>query len=480
MAFFTRYPQLKIIQDLARKRKTQVFLVGGFIRNFLLGKEGGDFDFAVERNALKFAEAFAREIKGAYVLLDQEHGCARVVKKNKGEILTFDFAAYRAKTFAQDLNHRDFTVNALSVNLLKVKDTDSLDDVVDDFKTGLKDLKARRVRMSNSRVFQEDPLRVLRAFSLQAVLGFKIEPATLKQIKKDLALIRRAAYERVRDEFFKILESERASDNIRMMDKLGLLEKIIPQVSVMYNCQQGGYHHLDVWPHSLEVLTQMEHVFAEYKNDLDVVEYVNEKFAAPRSRRGLMKLAALLHDVGKPDTKRIEGERMTFHSHEHVGKRITRVVAKMLKLSKTERYALEDMVLWHLRPGYLSNYKQPSERMIFRYFRDTKDEAAAILLLSLADQRSTRGPLTTEKDQRHHENICVNLTKRYFEMKKQKPFVRLIDGNDLIKTLKLKPSPVFGAILEKITEQQSLGKITTKDEALALARQMVPQKKGKV
>lgn len=472
MPFLHDYPHIQVIQQLARRKRAAVFLVGGFVRNYLLGRAGADFDFAVGKNALGFARDFAREIKGAYVVLDEERGCARVVKKVKGQPLTYDFADYRAKTFAKDLEHRDFTVNTLSVDLLKIKETDELSDVVADFKTGLKDLKARRIRMTNSKVFEDDPLRVMRAFSLQAVFAFKIEPATLKQIKKDMDLIRRAAYERVRDELFKILESGRAAETIRMMDKIGLLWKVIPQLAIMRDCKQGGYHHLDVWPHSLEVLTQMEKVFEEYKSDDDVSRYIAERYAAERSRRGLMKLAALLHDIGKPDTKKMEVDRMTFHSHEHVGKRITRAVARMLKLSKQERHALENMVLWHLRPGYLSNYQTPSERMVFRYFRDTKDEAAAVLLLSMADQRATCGPLTTEKDQRHHAKICTGLISKYFETKKQTPFVRLIDGNDLIKALKLKPSPLFGAILEKVTEQQSLGKISTKEEALALAKEM--------
>lgn len=166
---------------------------------------------------------------------------------------------------------------------------------------------------------------------------------------------------------------------------------------------------------------------------------------------------------------------MSFHGHEHVGKNISRAIAKMLRLSVQERHMLEDMVQWHLRPGYLSNFKNPSERMIFRYFRDTKEEATSILLLSLADQRSTRGPLTSEEDQQHHESIVRRLVSQYFEKKRQKPLVRLINGHDLIKVLKLKPSPIFAKILREIEEQQALGKLTTKKEALKLAEKIAAQ-----
>lgn len=159
-----------------------------------------------------------------------------------------------------------------------------------------------------------------------------------------------------------------------------------------------------------------------------------------------------------------------FTGHEHVGKNIVRSVAKLLKLSTRERIILEDIVLWHLRPGYLSNFKNPSDKAVFRYFRDTKEEAASIALLSIADQRSTRGPLSTKTDEKHHEKICWDLVERFFAAKKEKPFVCLIDGNDLIRKLKLKPSPIFGKILSQVQEAQATGKVTTKEQALDLAR----------
>jgi poly(A) polymerase len=274
--------------------------------------------------------------------------------------------------------------------------------------------------------------------------------------------------ERVRDELFKILASPRTFIVFNAMDKVGLLEKVMPQLAVMFNVQQGGYHHLDVWKHSLEVLNQLEKIF-EGLTDADLINYLNEKVASDHPRYALMKLAALLHDIGKPDTKKIEEGRTSFHTHEHVGRRITTIIAKQLKLSVRERHMVEDMVLYHLRPGYLSNFKKPSDKSVFRYFRDTKEEAAAILVLSLADQRSTRGPLTTEYDQKHHEKICTSLLEQYFAIKKETPRVRLITGNDLIKKLKLKPSPLFSKILTSVEEEHALGKITTREEALALA-----------
>ena len=473
MSLLAQYPQLKIIQNIALRQKVSVYLVGGFLRDFLLDQPKMDFDFAVEKNALRIARALARKIKGAYVLLDEAHGCARVVKKYEGAAYTFDFADFRAKTFRQDLSHRDFTINTFSINLAEVSDHNGIKDVLKDLKKGKRDLQSSTIRMVSKSIFKEDPLRMLRAFSLQAVLGFKIEAKTLAQIKKDKELIREVSYERITVELFKIFESNRAAQNLKAMDRIGLLEQVIPQIRVMYGCKQGTYHHLDVWPHSLESVDQLEKLLEELKEHQDIRSYLNEILGSDRSRRALLKLAMALHDICKPDTRKKEDNgRISFHGHEHVGKNIVRHIVKLLKLSTRERHILEDIVEMHLRPGYLSNFKAPSERAIFRFFRDAKDEAASILLLSLADQRSTRGPMTTEADQRHHEKICMSLIGRYFDMKKEKPFVRLIDGNDLIRKLKLKPSPLFSKILSEVDEKQMLGKITTKQEALGLAEKI--------
>ncbi len=473
MSLLTDYPLLKAIQELSRKKKVAVYLVGGFVRDQVLGRACHDFDFAVAKDAVAFARLFARRIKGAFVLLDPENGCGRVAKKTGRDVTTFDFADFRAATLEKDLQHRDFTINTLAVRLDTLNDQDELRDVILDPKQGLRDLKSRRIRMVSVKAFREDPLRLLRAYSLRATLDFSVEHTTLRQVRKDRDLIVRAAAERVRDELFKILQSPRAAGNIRAMDKMGLLEKIIPQIAVMYGVPQGGYHHLDVWPHSLETLAQLEKVFKEFDRDAEISRYLDEVLGGTRTRRALLKLAALLHDIGKPETRKKEVNRISFHAHEQVGKRIVRTIARALKLSTRERMSLEDVVHRHLRPGYLSNFKSPSEKAVFRYFRDTKEEAASVALLSLADQRSTRGPLTTEEDQRHHEKICRHLVDRYFQKKKEKPFVRLITGDTLIKELRLQPSPLFGKILSQVEEAQAVGKVKTKEDAVDLAKSIV-------
>jgi len=470
---FDQTPRFQILQKIAKKQKVKMFLVGGALRDYALGRPCVDFDFATDKNAIKIAKDFAKKIKGAFVLLDEEHHCARVARKEKGRLFTYDFADFRAKTLKGDLAHRDFTINAISIDICDLINMKVIDKHLIDPLGGLKDLKAKKIKMASAKAFVDDPLRLVRGFSLEAILGFKTEAKTLARIKKDKEFLHQVARERVREELFKVLSSPNAFVTLKKMDKLGLLEIVIPQITVMFHMRQaGGYHHLSLWAHSLETLNQLEKIFEEFQTSDALSVYLSEPLAFGHSRQSVMKLAALLHDIGKPETYRREKGKVSFHGHEHAGRRIVRDIAKFLKLSTQEKIALEMLTLHHLRPGYLSNFKKPTPRAIFRYFRDSKDEAISVLLLSLADQRSTRGPMTTAQDIKHHEEIIRELIDGYYNKKEEKKTVRLLTGDDLIKKLKLKPSPLFKKILAKAEEDQALGKITTKKEALALARKV--------
>lgn len=467
------YPFVKELKKLAQTKRANVSLVGGFLRDYIMHRTSQDLDFAVDKKAVDFAKKFADEIKGAFVLLDDENNCARVVKKHDKKIYTYDFAEYRGGDLKEDIRLRDFTINTLVLDIKKCVPGADLLTLIEDHSRAVKDIQDKRIKRVSIRSLRDDPLRILRAFSLQAMLGFRIELSTLNQIKKERKTLADVSSERIREEFFKILDSPRAAATFRQMDKLEVLPVIIPQIKVMYDCTQGGYHHLDVWKHSLEAVRQAGKVFKEFEKDNDIKDYLDENIGGGHSRRSLINFALLLHDIGKPDTRKKEGERYSFHGHEHVGGDISKIISRNLKLSISEKRALEDMVRMHLRPGYLSNFKKPSERAYFRYLRDTKSEAVSIALLSLADQRATRGPLTSDEDQKHHLDICRDVIRRYFEKLHAQPFVPLINGHDLMKKLKLKPSPVFGKILTRVEEEQALGKIKTKEQAMDLAKTMI-------
>jgi len=254
------------------------------------------------------------------------------------------------------------------------------------------------------------------------------------------------------------------------------LTLIIPQIELMRALKQGAYHHLDVWGHSLETLKQYESLISEIDNK-QVRDYVNEPVAGERKRNQMIKLVCLLHDVGKPQAYKVKERKTIFHGHERIGRDISEAVSERLKLSTREKFAIETMIFWHLRPGYLADNIVLTERAKFRYFRDAADEAVSILLLSISDQRATRGPMADPKSRLKHEKIAFDLMDEYFQKKKEKKFVRLISGNDLIKVLKLEPSPLFKTILQEVEESQAEGKVKTKEEALVLAKKIAGENK---
>jgi len=468
---------IEAVLKIAKKRKTKLYLVGGYLRDIILGrqKDNPDIDFCLKRGAINFGKDVARELKAGFVVLDKAHGSSRVVKKMDDKLFTLDFTDFRGKDITDDLLHRDFTINAMGMEPEKLFSDEKIENSIIDPYKGRYDLKSKIIRLVNKKAFDEDPLRILRAFSLAGIFDFKIDKDTLKAAKLKAKGLSGVSYERIRDELFKILETPGSFSYLEELDKLKILKIIIPEIEVMRKVKQGPYHHLDVWQHTLETVRQLEVVITELKNSREVQEYLDEVISPNRSRRALIKLGALLHDIGKPAALRREDGKTKFHGHERIGTDITKDIAQRLKLSNDETDALEKMVLWHLRPGYLADNEEVTPRAIFRYFRDTQKESLSVLLISIADQRSTKGPLTSRKSRIQHERAVLNLIKEYFRRKKEKKLPRLISGDDLLKKFKLAPSPLIGKILREIEELQAIGKIKNKKEALQSAKKFIKE-----
>jgi poly(A) polymerase len=466
---------LKTIHQLAKKRKVRLYLVGGILRDIALGrdKENPDIDFCLKKGAINFGKIVAKEMKAGFVVLDKIHGCSRVVKRIKDRSYTLDFTDFRGNTLEKDLLHRDFTINAFALDLENVFQEKNLDKFLIDPYGAREDLKSKTIRVVNQKGFDEDPLRILRAFSLATIFGFKIEKETLRLIKLEREKLSRVSYERIRDELFKILDRPNSFDYLAQLDKLKILKIIIPQIEIMRGVKQGPYHHLDVWQHTLETVRQLENLIQELKRNQEIRDYLDEVISSDRRRRALIKLGAILHDIGKPRAKRREDGKTKFHGHERIGLEITENIARCLKLSNDELDSLKKMVFWHLRPGYLADNEEITPRATFRYFRDTAQESVSTLLISIADQRSTKGPLTSKESRIHHEKVVLGLIKECFSRKKEPKLVRLINGDDLIKKFKLSPSPLVGKVLREIEELQAIGKIRTKKEALTIARKFI-------
>ncbi len=470
---------LQEILRFADKKKIKLYIVGGALRDILLKrrKNNPDIDFCLKKGAINFSRALSRELKSGFVVLDAEHGCGRVVKKTQGEIYTLDFSDFRGKTINEDLLHRDLTINSMALELDKVlKNSDFMDYLIDPY-NGRNDLCAKTIRMVNKNSFDEDPLRILRVFSYASLLGFKIEKQTLQLVGQKRKLILDASWERIRDEIFKVFSSDKCYEYVKQLDNLGIFKVIFPEIIPMDKFKQGPYHHLDVWKHSMETLRQLEPILKNFLRIAERSSYINAEISSGHRRYELLKLTALLHDVGKPKTFRVEKGKVKFYGHDRVGARILETVAKRLRLSREEERILRLMTIFHLRPGYMANSPLLTKKAKFRFFRDCAQESVSILLLSLADQRATKGYLTIERCRKRHERLSRKLINEYFAKQKEVKPKRLVNGNDLMQNLRIEPSPLLGKLLRELQELQATGKINTREEALEEARKYLKKVK---
>jgi len=469
---------LKPVSNFASSRRIKFYLVGGILRDLLMQrrKDNPDFDLSIKKGALRFGKMLAREIKAVFVLLDQEHGACRLVKKIDGRIYTIDLTDFRAKSIEEDLKHRDFTINSLALELKDIFTKADLSGKLIDPYSGINDLKNKLIRLTAKTSLVEDPLRILRAFSFSSMLGFKLHTDVIKSARLNKNKLKIVSAERVRDELFKVFDTPLAYPALVAWDKLKIIDVILPEIKPMRGIGQGPYHHLDVWQHTLETVRQLELVFVQLGKKDRLREYLNQIIGGSHRRLALLKFGAILHDLGKPKALRHEKGKIIFHGHERVGLGMARVIGRRLKLSNEECSSLERTVLWHLRPGYLADSCAPTKRARFRYFRDTGADALGVLLLSLADQRATKGRLTTATSRVNHEKTVAKLINELFK-KQTKKSVPFVNGHEIMRKFSLTPSPLIGKILNELEELQAIGAIHNKIEAFKAAKKVICKKK---
>lgn len=457
--------------NLKDRFPVQIFIVGGFIRDFILGRSrnrmGIEIDFALNRDVDKFVSLFAKQVKGHLVLLDEQSKTYRVILEREN-LYQFDFSQFRGGSIEEDISLRDFTINALAIDLEGLRNPAFLKLI--DPTEGFKDIERRLIRVVSERSFRDDPLRMVRAFTFSQELGFEIEPFTERLIKENALYLSEVAGERITEQLARILEGRDSSETIERMDKTGVLEVIFPQIKGMKGVEQGPYHHLDVWKHSLQTLKEFEllllHSFIPLAVDKKIEDYLKEKVAGTRTRLFTVKLAALFHDLGKPQAKEVTPEgKIRFIGHEKIGANLALEIVERLKLSSRERNILTKLIQLHLRPGYLVDTKDISPRAKLRFFRAGEEESVGLILIALADKLATCGPLTTPENRQEFREYLIHLLEVYFYEKELVKPERLLDGNEVMEILNISPGPQVGEILKALEEAQAEKKVGTKAEA---------------
>lgn len=494
-ALFSLETLLGRVARWLRDEGVEAYLVGGSVRDALLGRPVSafhDLDFAVPSGGLRLARRLANRLGGAFFALDVERDTGRVVLiEPDGRRLYLDFARWRGDSLQADLADRDFTINALALDLGRKQ------AVIDPF-GGQEDISAGVVRAVTDRSFANDPARTLRAVRMEAVFDFGIEPHTETLLRQAIPWLDRVSCERVRDELDRILAAPGAAAHVRRLDDLGLLAAVLPEVVALEGVTQSSPHRSDVYTHTLQVVEALEGLFAwlwpaagytplagETAKTVDRLlpwrdplrEHLSQPTSDDRLRATLLKLAALLHDAGKPETRsEDEAGRIRFLGHESRGAAITARALRRLRFSGEEVALARTIVAHHLRPLHLSQVETVTRRAIYRFFRDTGDAGVDVTLLSLADCLGTRGAFGSAGWHRALD-VAAALWEGYFCRRREMVSPpRLIGGRDLMAEFDLSPGPRIGELLECVREAQAEGQVSSREEALALVREVLTLK----
>ncbi len=468
---------LRAVLDAARP-DTPIVLVGGVVRDICAGRilprsdeaatepspvRGIDIDLAVPHGALELARTIANRVHGAFVVLDGERGAARVVTTDA----RIDVADYRAATLDDDLLARDFTVNALAVSVPELLARGRAPIV--DPASGLTDIARRRLEPPSAHVLADDPVRAVRGVRLEAVLGFRLTPRAERMIRSVAADVGRVSAERVRDELVVMLKLERTERPLRRLDALGLLDVIFPETAAMRATEQPAPHRFTVLEHSLRAVRAADGLRARLDAfgplAAELGAHLAEPVAGGLDRGDLLKLAALLHDVSKPETHREIDGRIRFFEHDVIGAGRTRAIAERLRFPARATDILERLVRHHLRTMHLEQAGQVTRRARYRFFRDLGDDARDLLMLSLVDAAAVRGesPFRVWRRSRLIRDLILGSADAE-TVAATPPLVR---GDDVMARFHVGPGPEVGRLLRIAREAQDLGLVGTRDEALA-------------
>lgn len=458
-----------------------VYLVGGAVRDAMLGRESHDLDFVLQKDARSVGKRVANALGGGFYMLDEARDTSRVIiQAEDGRKMYLDFATFRGPDLETDLRDRDFTVNAMAVEL----GSSQLFDPTG----GVEDLRNKQLRPCAPTSLTSDPVRVMRAVRLSLALNHRILPETAAAMREAAVLLQRVSPERKRDELFRMLDGARVDTALRLLDRFGALPAVLPELENAKGVQQSAPHIYDVWEHTLNVLQQLEGLMAVLvgsgasanifdstmllflrKHRAFFRAHYDTPLSPGRTPRALLFLSALYHDISKPEARSVEENgRVRFFEHEHYGADVIERRARALALSTVEVQRAVTIVKNHMRLHHLAaTGKPPSRRAVYRFFKAVNAAGPDVCILSLADVMGTYGITLTQEVLENELLVARTLLDGLWETPQEvvRP-PKLLDGRDLQKIFDLQPGRRIGSLLDDLQEAQAMGKITSRDDAL--------------
>jgi poly(A) polymerase len=443
----------------------RAWLVGGIVRDAHLGRPLRDVDLAVDDDPERAARTIARAVRGPAFRLSEEFGAWRVIDGERHFIC--DVSPLQGGTIEEDLARRDFSVNAIAVPL---EGGDPIDP-----HGGLADLEAGVLRVLGEEAYEADPLRTLRLARLTAELGFEPDRETERLTERAAPRLVESAPERAFAELRRLVSGPRALAGLELAARLGLLAALLPELTALEGIEQSRYHHLDVYDHTIEVLRRL----IELEGDLegafgDLAPRIRAELERPladeMTRGEALRLGALFHDVAKPATRgrRADG-KVTFIGHDAAGQEMVGEIFRRLHTSERLRSYVGKLTKEHLVAGFLVHDRPLTPQTVHAYLRRTQPVEVEVTLLSCADRLATRGA-DQEPWIAAHLDLGRELMAAALDWRAKGPPRPPVRGDELARELGIRPGPELGALLERLEEAAYAGEVSSRDEALALAR----------
>ena len=468
------------LQDLLSDIDVPIYIIGGAVRDAFLHRPIKDIDLTVPTRAIKIARRIANRLKGDIFVMDQERGVARVFVQFDDIAIIIDVADFRQDGLYADLLDRDFTINAMAVDLHH-----NLTEVIDPL-DGLSDLQAKRLRRCSENSLANDPIRSLRAVRQSVQLKLKIEPNTLQDIRHCAGILGQVSPERLRDELFNIFRLTDLTQALRIADTVGLLPVIFPEIEMLKDMESLPPHIFKVWQHTLYVIDHLQKILTaisfnrtdhtaasfglgmliiqldKYRSQLQ--EHIIQQGTLNHSRQSMLLWTAFFHDFGKMS---VQGD----NPHINQTIELVNIYAEKLRLSNSEKLYLKK-VIGHYRKFFELDELTPL--VIHRFWYEVDALGIDACLLALADYLGTVGNELQQSEWLILVKRARRLIEAFFDEYDVliRPYI-LMNGTNLIEELHLKSSPLIGDILVQIREAQVSGHIQTYEDALSLAKKLV-------
>jgi poly(A) polymerase len=444
-----------------------IWIVGGAVRDAVLGKEIADLDLAVAGDPGAVAKAIATELGEHAFELSAEFGTWRVVSPDRG--WQVDATVLRGDGISADLAERDFTIGAVAVPLAGGQPVDPFG--------GLADLERRILRAVGERSFSGDPLRLLRAARLAAELDLEVAAETVELARAAAGRAAEPAGERQLAELHRLLGGPDPLRGLALLDELGVTPVVLPEVEALRGVEQGPNHHLDVHGHTLAVL---EHTL-EVERDLvrfvreraeEVAALLAEPLADEMSRATALRFGALFHDIAKPETRAEYDGFIGFRGHDQIGADTIAGICRRLRASRRLTQHLQGLTLHHLRLGFLIPEAPLPPRRVHEYLRATGPVAVDVTLLTVADRLSARGagPLARPEMVEAHLTLAREMIGAALDWRRDGPPRPLLRGDELAREAGIEEGARLGELLAELEAAQYAGEVGDRDEALEHAR----------